>query len=84
MKHFASPDFWACFSKLPEPIQLVARKNYQLLKKEPQHPSLHYKHVGNYRPVRIGRKYRALGTKIDTGILWFWIGSHADYDHLLH
>jgi hypothetical protein len=33
--------------------------------------------------VRVGRNYRALAIGIDEGLLWFWIGSHADYDKLI-
>ena len=33
--------------------------------------------------VRIGLRYRALGVENQNGALWFWIGSHADYDKLL-
>jgi hypothetical protein len=33
--------------------------------------------------VRVGAHYRALGTGIEGGVLWFWIGSHADYDRLI-
>jgi hypothetical protein len=27
-------------------------------------------------------RYRALAVEIDGGLLWFWVGSHADYDAL--
>ena len=64
MRHFASPDFWACFDALPTRVQELARKNYELLKKNPGHPSLHFKKVGRYRSVRVGRQYRALGVEI--------------------
>lgn len=83
MRHFASSDFWTCFGALPVPVQELARKNYELLKKNSQHPSLHFKTVGRYRSVRVGRHYRALGIEIPEGVLWFWIGSHAEYDRLL-
>ena len=83
MRHFASPDFWACFGALPTQVQELARKNYELLKKNPEHPSLHFKKVGRYRSVRVGRQYRALGVEIPEGVLWFWIGSHAECDRLL-
>jgi hypothetical protein len=33
--------------------------------------------------VRIGIAYRALGIDVSDGILWFWIGSHADYDRVI-
>jgi len=32
----------------------------------------------------IGRMhYRALAVEIPEGLLWFWIGSHADYDKII-
>ncbi|HEX8675403.1 MAG TPA: hypothetical protein VF710_26140 [Longimicrobium sp.] len=34
--------------------------------------------------ARVGRHYRALGERqVDDTIVWFWIGSHADYDRIL-
>ena len=27
--------------------------------------------------------YRALAVEIHEGLLWFWIGSHADYDKII-
>jgi hypothetical protein len=54
-----------------------------LLKENPKHPSLHLKRVGKYWSVRIGMKYRALGVEIEEGLLWFWIGTHAEYDRIL-
>lgn len=83
MRHLASPDFWTSFDALPPRVQELARKNYQLLKKNPQHPSLHFKKTGRYRSVRVGRQYRALGIEFPEGVLWFWIGSHTEYDKLL-
>ena len=83
MRHFASPEYWSRFDKLPRRIQELARKNFELLKQDPQHPSLHFKVVGRYRSVRVGLRYRALGMEIPEGLLWFWIGSHAEYDQLL-
>ncbi len=76
MKHFASPQFWKHYRKL-------ADKNYDLLKQNPKHPSLHFKKVGQFWAVRVGIKYRALAYEVESGVLWFWIGSHADYDQLI-
>jgi hypothetical protein len=83
MKHFASPAFWEAYARLPSAIRGLADKNYQLLKDDPRHPSLHFKKVGRYWSVRIGLRYRALATEVDGGLLWFWIGSHGDYDSLV-
>ena len=83
MKHLASASFWQRYQHLPEPVRKLADKNFQLLKTNPKHPSLHLKRVGRYWSVRIGRRYRALGVEIPEGVLWFWVGTHAEYDNLL-
>lgn len=78
--------FWKSFEQLPDPVQQAARKAYQLWKQDPYHPSLHFKQVHSIKPiysVRISREWRAVGVKEEDCIIWFWIGSHADYDNLL-
>ena len=82
MKHFANPTFWECYRKLPASIQDLADRSFELLKENPRYPSLHLKKAGQYWSVRVGRRYRALAVEIDDGLLWFWIGTHADYDGL--
>lgn len=82
MKHFASPSFWASHKKLPRNIQDLAQKNFDLLKKYPHHPSLHFKKIRKYWSVRVGLKHRALAVEIDDVLVWFWIGTHAEYDKL--
>jgi hypothetical protein len=83
MNHFASPAFWSAYQNLPDAVRELADKNYALLKSNPRHPSLHFKRTGLFWSVRIGLRYRALATEVDGGLLWFWIGSHADYDALI-
>jgi len=56
---------------------------YDLLKANPSHPSLHFKKIGRYRAVRVGLHYRALAVEVPEGLLWFWVGSHAEYDKIL-
>lgn len=82
MKHFTVPSFWKCYEALPANIREQADKNYQLLKENPNHLSLHFKKIQNYYSVRIGLRYRALGIEADENIVWFWIGSHAEYDKM--
>jgi len=82
MRHFTSPPFWELYDNLPAPIQELADKNYRLLKTNPRHPSLQLKKVGKYWSVRVGLKYRAVAVEIQEGLLWFWIGTHAEYDHV--
>jgi mRNA-degrading endonuclease RelE of RelBE toxin-antitoxin system len=83
MKHHTSSSFWACYESLPSNIRTIADKNFQLIKENLQHPSLHTKKVGKYFSVRIGKKYRALAVEVDDGLLWFWIGIHSEYDRLI-
>ena len=83
MRHFASPAFWQCYEGLSPRVRALADKNYALLKDDPKHPSLHLKKTGRFWSVRVGLGHRALGTDSEDGILWFWIGSHAEYDALL-
>lgn len=83
MRHFASPEFWESYSKLPDPIRKLADKNFDLLKNDPQHPSLRLKKVGRLFSARVGLSFRALGVEVEGGVLWFWIGSHAAYDKIV-
>lgn len=83
MRHFASRAFWQCYHALPAATRNLADKNYALLKQDSEHPSLHFKKIGRYRSVRVGLRYRALGVAVPEGVLWFWIGTHAEYDKLI-
>lgn len=84
MKHSTTSRFWICYDALPEEIRAIADKNYALLKINPQHPSLHFKKIGTIWSVRIGIHHRAIATTIEDGLLWVWIGHHADYDKLIN
>lgn len=83
MKHYSSPAFWDCYRKLPKAVRELADKNFELLKLNPNHPSLQFKKIGKYRTIRVGIHYRALAIEVQDGLLWFWIGSHSEYDNLL-
>lgn len=83
MKHFASAEFWHLYEQLPETIQRLADKNFELLKNNPTHRSLRLKKVNVLWSVRVGLQYRALAKVRSEGLVWFWIGHHRDYDQLL-
>ena len=84
MRHFASRAFWEAYNKLPEHIRELADKNFALLKENPQHSSLQFKKAGRFWSARVGLRYRALAVETNGDLVWFWIGSHADYDALIH
>jgi len=37
----------------------------------------------NIYSIRIGLEYRALGAMRKDRIVWYWIGSHSEYDRLV-
>jgi hypothetical protein len=72
---------------LPSDVRRQARSASRQFKENPRHPALHFKQIhGSDRlvAVRISRSYRAVGVrKSPDEILWFWIGTHAEYEKLL-
>jgi hypothetical protein len=44
---------------------------------------LHLKKAGRFWSVRVGLHHRAVAVDAPDGLLWFWIGSHAEYDRLI-
>jgi hypothetical protein len=80
MKHFTTPSFWELYEKLPVSVRELADKNYDLLTQNPKHPSLHLKKANQFWSVLVGIKYRAVAVETKEGLLWFWIGTHAEYD----
>jgi hypothetical protein len=71
---------------LPEEVRKQARSAYLLFRDNPRHPSLQFKLVHATLPIysaRVSRDYRAVGVLTGGLIVWFFIGSHADYDRLV-
>jgi hypothetical protein len=83
LRHLANRRFWSAYGQLPPAVRDVADRSYGLLKRDPRHPSLQLKKVGRFWSVRVGLRYRALAVEKDGDLVWFWIGSHADYDALI-
>lgn len=87
MKHQTFTRFWKRYYELPKSVQEVADKNYELLKVNPFHPSLHFKKVGRRQQfwlVRVGEQYRALALEPEEGVIaWFYIGHHSEYDKII-
>ena len=78
--------FRKAFKRLSKAVQRQAKEAYKLFSKNPYHPSLRFKQIHPQKPiysVRIGLGYRAVGVRNGDEIVWFWIGSHADYDKLI-
>ena len=84
MNHFATAEFWFYYRQLPDHIRNLADKNFDLLRNNPQHPSLRLKKVGIFWSARVGLNYRALAKERQEGLVWFWIGSHDSYEQLIN
>lgn len=82
----ATKDFWRAYESLPPEVRKRADTAYRLWRQSPQHSSLDFKRVNAMEPVcsvRIGLRWRALGLLEGDTVVWFWIGSHAEYDRIL-
>ena len=83
----ATAGFWTGFHRLPQSVQARAVITYRKWRRNPQQRGLFFKQVKRGPPpvysVRIGRGWRALGYMTDNSVVWFWIGSHAEYDRIL-
>jgi len=83
LRHRTASQFWDAFAVLPVPVRRLAERNFQKLKADPSHPSLHLKQVGRYWSVRVGLHHRAVAVRRDDDFVWFWVGTHAEYDRLI-
>lgn len=86
MNSRTTKQFRDLLTALPETMQHQAKNAYQRFRLDPKHNSLNLKQVHPQQSiysVRISKGYRAVGKLDDKGMLWFWIGSHSDYDKLL-
>ena len=81
--HRAASRFWECFETLPESIQRLARRNFKLLKADPQHPSLYFKKIGKFWSVRVGLNYRAHAVEDGEHFIWVWISTHDTYERMI-
>jgi hypothetical protein len=81
-----TPRFRKDFGRLPRRIQEQARRVYRLFTGDPGHPGLQFKKLPPFPDiwsVRITDEYRAVGQRQGERMIWFFIGTHAEYDALL-
>ncbi len=78
------PGYWKCFNALPLGVQNQAKERFNVWKQDAFNSSLQFKHLfDNVWSVRINQQYRGMGLRHGNMIVWFWIGTHAEYDQLL-
>ena len=86
MRSRTTAAFRKALEALPSQVRSQAERAYALFRSDPNHPSLRFKVVHASRPiysVRIGIHYRALGVREGGDIVWFWVGSHDEYERLI-
>lgn len=86
MRSQTTDRFWQAFHLLPIEIQEKAKQTFIRWQNNPHHKSLRFKQIHSTNSVfsvRIGINYRALGFQENETIIWFWIGSHSEYDSLI-
>jgi hypothetical protein len=69
VRHRAAPSFWQEYNALDEDVRKIADKSFEILKNDPQHPSLHLKKTGRFWSARVGLHHRALSVEIPDGLL---------------
>ncbi|MBZ5619409.1 MAG: hypothetical protein LAQ69_11905 [Acidobacteriia bacterium] len=86
MQSRTTRQFWRLFSDLPFDAQRDAKRAHRLFQGNPAHPGLQFKKLESEDQIysaRIGIEYRALTVMRKDRIVWYWIGSHSEYDRLV-
>lgn len=86
MRSRTTERFRKAYNALPIAAKKKAEDTFKRWKKDPFHPSFSFKQVHTTElifSVRIGITYRALARKDKNTMIWFWIGSHEEYNNLL-
>ena len=76
-------EFWRLYRGLPVEIRAAAREAYRKFNANPAHPGLRLERLkfdSRAWSVRISRDYRAVARRNGDDWLWFWIGTHRDFD----
>lgn len=85
MRSRTTARFRDLLAAVPAEVRAKADAAYALWANNPWHPSLRFKKVHSslpIYPVRIDLNWRAVGVQQDDAMVWFWIGTHADYEKL--
>ena len=76
-------EFWQLYYQLPPEIRAAAREAYRKFAVNSAYPSLQLERLkcdSRVWSVRITRNYRAVARRYDDDWLWFWIGTHEEFD----
>src|SRR5438067_13720610 len=76
IRSFRGREFRRCLESLPKQVQALAYESFLLWKRDPGHPSLHFKKVSRDNwSARVGIHYRAIGhfvkKRVPVGMDWY-------------
>jgi hypothetical protein len=83
LNHFANHDYWFHYRRLPPEIRAIADEKFKLLKADTS---------SSFATVEKGRSslvcscdafVSRVGKDRKDGLVWFWIGGHAEYERLI-
>jgi hypothetical protein len=83
VKSVASRNFWNLYHALPARVREEAKEAFRLFRQNAAHPGLSFERLRcdpESWSVRITQGFRAVGWKRQDTMVWYWIGSHADFD----
>jgi hypothetical protein len=74
------------YGELAPDLKISVKRAYKLWLKNTHHPSLHFKKIHDQEPiwsVRVSKNYRVIGVMRDEKMIWFFVGTHAQYDKII-
>lgn len=92
MRSVRTAEYHQMLRALPEIIQERAAQAWRIFRDNPHDPrlgrhDLHDSGRGRHRngsfAVWLNRQYRAICVVDEGEYVWYWVGSHADYDRFL-
>lgn len=78
--------------KLPASVKALVPKVLKKHLDNPAHPALNHHPLGDSKrgrhknesfSINVTFKYRAIGVRAGTTNLWYWVGSHNDYENFI-
>lgn len=91
-RNVRNADYLAMQEKLPPPIRKLAEAAFAMFQRNPDHPALRRHQLldtqkGRHRSgtwsVSINMKYRAMYFTDGNINVWYWVGSHNDYENFI-
>jgi hypothetical protein len=85
-------EFREMYERLPAEIRKTCRLAFRAFLRNPDHPALRRhplgdsdrgRHRGETWSVSVTMKYRALYTVDGDTNVWYWVGSHNDYENFI-